>query len=587
MDERRFRRGLITLVIAVVILTSVMYILPEPVRGASPTINYVSPADGATFVDVWRGEGVNLTVNVTDADGDLAQVVLKWNNSGTWATFYDSGALGGVSYHNVTVLNANFTGSWETYEWQICAYDTAWTNTTYSFTTEYVFGDPHPITIDDTKDLKPSIFYKNNTNEYYLYVNVYGLGQNTWDYDGNIYYTTSTNGVDIGTKDINSAVGGKFPSSPFVYNNIPYLYFHTNGNGNLYSLNLLTHSTSSTGVDTGKGTGGYNAFGADVKYYDGEYHLLAGLWYVPGSYGVWELRHYISNNPLSSFSKVNVLTTGYSYDKQAWYMPSLNIFGGKLVATYITGGEDLYWKIYNGTSWTDKGIIEADLGLTSSSTLGHYQCTLLDPINDQLVCIYVNASGWLVYRTLSDIDGTWSDPVVIYKPVSGESIGYPYADFIDRRIVVTFASNIRGNWNIYMVTAPDYTSVTSGINITYNRIQFPDATPNQEHVNSTIFAIKNINDRPILNITWHVGDIGDIQTANNVRVWSNMSGSWQSWLVGADQNTSKIDISAVKGSEWMPGETLYWKIEILNTGNVAETLHTNDNDIWYIVDLGT
>ena len=66
-----------------------------------------------------------------------------------------------------------------------------------------------------------------------------------------------------------------------------------------------------------------------------------------------------------------------------------------------------------------------------------------------------------------------------------------------------------------------------------------------------------------------------------------MSGSWQSWDVGADQNTSEIDISAVKGSEWMPGETLYWKIEILNTGNVAETLHTNDNDIWYIVDLGT
>jgi len=67
-----------------------------------------------TFVDVWRGKGVNVTVNVSDGDGDLNQVVLKWNNSGTWDTFYDSGALGTVNYHNHTVLNTNFTGSWET-----------------------------------------------------------------------------------------------------------------------------------------------------------------------------------------------------------------------------------------------------------------------------------------------------------------------------------------------------------------------------------------------------------------------------------------------------------------------------------------
>ena len=136
-----------------------------------------------------------------------------------------------------------------------------------------------------------------------------------------------------------------------------------------------------------------------------------------------------------------------------------------------------------------------------------------------------------------------------------------------------------------MITAPDYTEVTSGINTTLNRIQFPDAIPNQQHVNSTVFAIKNINDRAIENITWHVGDIGDIQTASNVKVWSNMSGTWQSWSVGSDQNTSEIDISAVKGSEWQPGETLYWKLEILDIGSVPEDLHANDEDIWYIVDL--
>ena len=579
MNERRFRRGLITLVIAVVILTSVVYILPEPVRGASPTINYVSPADGATFVDVWKGEGVNLTVNVTDADGDLQQVVLKWNNSGTWATFYDSGALGGVSYHNVTVLNSNFTGSWETYEWQICAYDTAWTNTTYSFTTEYVFGQPHCIILDDAKDIKISVMYKNTTNDYYLWADI-----------GNIGAITSTSGVDFAIQSItDTGIGGEYPYNAFTYNNIPYLYYYASD-----YLKYLWYNTTAEAWQSGSTGiqqriyyyGARYSYGADITYYNGQWQLVAGYMYHEGNTVLYYLRHYSSNNPLGSFTYMSQLDMGTQND-HSWFMPSLNVVYGKLILTYVDSGRDLHWQIYNGTSWIDKGDIEADLGTASSEIQGHWQSTLKDPVNNQLVCIYVNSSGWLVYRTLTDPDGAWSDPVVIYKPKSGESIGYPHADYIDRRIVVTFASNIRGNWNIYMITAPDYTAITSGINVTYNRIQFPDATPNQQHVNSTIFAIKNINDRPILNITWHVGDIGEIQTANNVRVWSNMSGSWQSWDVGADQNTSKIDISAVKGSEWMPGETLYWKIEILNTGNVAETLHTNDNDIWYIVDLGT
>ena len=578
MNERRFRRGLITLVIAVVILTSVVYILPEPVRGASPTINYVSPADGATFVDVWRGEGVNLTVNITDTDGDLNQVVLKWNNSGTWATFYDSGALGGVSYHNVTVLNSNFTGSWETYEWQICAYDTAWTNVSYSFTTEYVFGDPHPIVVDDTISVKTSVMYKNTTGDYYLWIT---------DATNNIVKVKqSTNGVDFAIIDIASTGLSLVNSVEYIYNaftydNITYLYFLSSNN-----LKYLWYNTTAGAWQSGDTSiqqvylpnykGG---FGADVKYYDGKYHLVTGK--LPAN-----LQHYVSNNPLNSFTSITTLINDKeNYLNYLWSIPSLNILNGKLILTYIDNNRNLHWQIYNGTSWTNKGNIELDIGTQSSEIQGHFPSTLKDPINNQLVCVYINASGWLIYRTLTDPDGTWSDPVVIYKPKSGETIKYPHADYIDRRIVITFASNIRGNYNIYMITAPDYTSVTSGVNITYNRIQFPDATPNQEHVNSTVIAIKNINDRPILNITWHVGDIGEIQTANNVRVWSNMSGSWQSWDVGADQNTSKIDISAVKGSEWMPGETLYWKIEILNTGNVAETLHASDDNIWYIVDL--
>ena len=573
MNERRFRRGLITLVIAVVVLTSVVYILPEPVRGASPTINYASPSDGAAFVDVWRGEGVNITVNVTDADNDLQQVVLKWNNSGTWSTFYDSGALGGgVSYHNTTVLNSNFTGSWETYEWQICAKDSSgWTNTTYSFTTEYVFGDPHPIVVDDTKDIKASVMYKNTTNDYYLWADI-----------GNIGVITSTNGVDFGIQSIvDTGIGVDYVYNAFTYNNIPYLYYC----GGDYFRHLWYNQTAGTwqfgSSDIKQIYSNSHTVGADVKYYDGQYQLIVG-------YPNRLLQYYTSDNPLGMFTYIQDIDSGAQYSSYyAWYMLSLNILDGKLILTYIDGGRDLHWQVYDGVSWADKGDIELDLGTSSFEIQGHWQSTLKDPVNNQLVCIYINASDWLVYRTLTDPDGTWSDPVVIYKPRSGETIKYPHADYIDRRIVITFTSDLRGNYNIYMVTAPDYTSVTSGINITYNRIQFPDATPNQQHVNSTVFAIKNINDRPILNITWHVGNIGDIQTANNVRVWSNMSGSWQYWDVGSSQETSKIDISAVKGSEWMPGETLYWKIEILNTGNVAETLHASDDNIWYIVDLGT
>ena len=578
MNEIVFRKGLVGLAIAVVILTSVIYIFPQAM-GATPTINYASPANGATFVDVWRGEGVNLTVNVTDADGDLARVVLKWNNSGTWSTFYDSGDLVGVSYHNVTVLNSNFTGSWETYEWQICAYDTAWTNVTYSFTTEYVFGDLQPIVVDDNIKLKTSVLYKNTTGDYYLWV--------ADDTNNKVRVIQSTTGVDFGIKNLvdtgKSLTNSKeYIYNAFTYNNIPYLYYYYSDYLRYLWYNTTAGAWQSGNTDINQRSTNTYGYGADVIYYDGQYQLVAS---TPG-----HLRHYTSDNPLNSFTSVQTWSYNFQYaisdSYYSWFMPSLNILNGKLVLTYVDGGRDLHWQVYDGASWADKGVIEENLGTSSNEIQGHWQSTLKDPVNNQLVCVYINASDWLCYRTLSDPDGTWSDPVVIYKPRSGESISYPHADYIDRRIVITFASDLRGDYNIYMITAPDYTAVT-GINTTLNRIQFPDAVPTQQHVNSTVFAIKNINDRPILNITWHVGNIGDIQTANNVRIWSNMSGSWLSWDVGADQNTSKIDISAVKGSEWMPGETLYWKIEIIDIGAVPEDLHSNDNDIWYIVDLGT
>ena len=113
------------------------------VRGANPSVTYASPDDNSVFADVDRGEGINITVNVTDGDSDLAQVEI-WTNAswdGSWIQLYDSGALGGVAYHNHTVQCGNMTGSWTEYWYNVSANDGAWTNVTYNFTTEYVWGD--------------------------------------------------------------------------------------------------------------------------------------------------------------------------------------------------------------------------------------------------------------------------------------------------------------------------------------------------------------------------------------------------------------------------------------------------------------
>ncbi|RLJ04369.1 MAG: hypothetical protein DRP18_04810, partial [Candidatus Aenigmatarchaeota archaeon] len=200
MNERRFRRGLIGLAITVVILTSIAYIFPQSARGATPTISYASPSNGATFVDVIPGEGVNWTVNVTDSDGNLQRVRLLSNSSGSWQVFYDSGDLGGVSYHNASGINPDWTGSWKTYYWRVACYDGTWTNYTYSFTTEYVFGQPHCIALNDDKALTTSVLYKNTTGDYYLWI--------TQDTDDDILVKTSSLGTDFMTKSSIKACDG-------------------------------------------------------------------------------------------------------------------------------------------------------------------------------------------------------------------------------------------------------------------------------------------------------------------------------------------------------------------------------------------
>jgi len=547
-------------------------IMAVVVSASAPSISYIYPSNGAKFIHVWRGHGVNITVNVSDADADLNQVVLKWNNSGTWSVFYDSGALGGVAYHNVTVLNKNFTGSWATYEWQVCAYDTAWTNTTYSFTTEYVWGDPKLIFGDfrpSQNNMDLSVMYKNNTNDYFLWVG-----------NASIDVKTSSNGVDWIAQPKVDVADGQYPYCAVSYNGSVYVYYYYSGYLYYAKWNGSSWSSASTGIKQLES--GYRSYGASIKYYNGEWNIVAGNSYnTANDY----LRHYTASSPEGPYTYQYEVIQGqqyYSGGEISYFMPSLNILDGKLVLTCVDGGRDLHWQVYDGVSWTDKGDIEADLGTASSEIQGHWQSTVKDPVNNQLVCVYINASGNMYYRILTDPDGTWSEPHLIFVPESSYLIKYPHVSYIDHRIVITFAYNLRGNYNIYSISTPDYlSSASGGVLKQYNRIQFPDATPNQKNVNSSVFYFENINSRDITWINWSFHDIGSIQCENNIVLWGSTDNS--TWTkIGTTDANGYINMTSTTWAGGLPfkaGETRYFKLEILDIGNAPEDLHSCDECI--------
>jgi len=187
----------------------------------------------------------------------------------------------------------------------------------------------------------------------------------------------------------------------------------------------------------------------------------------------------------------------------------------------------------------------------------------------------------MYYRILTDPDGTWSEPHLIFQPESGYSIKYPHVSYIDHRLVVTFAYNIRGNYNIYMISAPDYVSEAHGVLKQYNRIQFPDSTPNQKNVNSSVFYFENINSRAINWINWSFSDIGSIQCENNIRLWGSTDNS--SWTaIGTTDANGYINMTTTTwagGLPWEAGDKRYFKIEILDIGSVVEDLYSCDESI--------
>jgi len=565
-DKRKFVAGLITGMIIFGALTFFAIIT----MAVSPSIVYAYPADDATFVDVWRGHGVNVTVNVSDGDGDLQQVVLKWNNSGTWATFYDSGALGGVSYHNVTVLNTNFTGSWTTYEWQICAKDgTGWTNTTYSFTTEYVWGDPVMVAFDDLNDLLLPQIIKNNTNDYFI---SFILGDRIYTrHSPNMFFADKSN---ILVNDTGLTSNDMVANYLFNHDGKLYIVYERENNGIQYEKKCWNGSAwvSPTSADFWT----YSNRGQQpcAIYYDGAWQTI-GQYYNTSSNTA--IKHIRGSTPFSG----TTIDSLDSYSGYFQFYPSLAIFDGYMVLTYRDSGNDLHWKIYDGVNWVDKGDIDLDIG--------DYGLTLIkDPVNNQLVLIYVNASGNMYYRTLSDISGSWSSPHLLFTPASGKTVKHPYAQFIDRRIVVVFSYNLRGTYDIYMISAPEYlSSASGGVLKQYNRIQFPDAVPNQQHVNSSVFYFENIDSRNITQITWNFADIGSIQCENNFVLWgSTDNATWTK--IGTADASGVVVMNAttwVGGMPWATGEKRYFKLEILNIGSVPEDLHSCDEAFLLEVNL--
>ncbi len=579
-------RGLISgMVVMALVCSTLLFAFTGFTFATAPSVSYASPDDGDTFVDVDAGDGVNITVNVSDADTDIQQVEIWSNSSGTWSAIYQSGALGGVGYHNHTVLDSNALEGMTTYYYNISVEDTSdgWTNTTYSYETDYVWGGKQIAWHNDNHDFTYSTIYKNASGEYYHVMHDTSASD--------IDMLTSSNGLDwveqTTTSIDDSAQDGDEPDWSgwgmgvwgwHTYNDQPsFLYCDDGGSGNwmIAHYDGVSWSTSDTGITGYYSTDHIAGLGADMEYYNGEWWLIAG---TTNQGSDIKLKTYYGT-PYASWSVSNTFDDERYATVVVNYHPSLNILDGNLVITYINdddastmdeteGYGQFEWYTYDGVSYTSKGEVSSDT-ITSLSVTR-------DPIAGHLVAVYTK-SGDLYYRTLDSPSGSWSSEYLIASLPA--TYMHPQVHYIDDRVVITVGNNQRGNYNIYTISAPDYRSTTSGIIEQYGRYEWDDASPNDVNVNSSVVRYENTGHTDWTNINLSTEDIGSIQCESNYRFWFSLDNT--SWTdVGTTDASGNInDINATNFASLMPlttGDDLYVKWEILDIGDVPEDLQASD-----------
>ena len=409
----------VPVVVVVLLLFSVLTFITPVSRAASPVVAYSSISDGEQFVDVIPGEGVYLTVNVSDSDGNLQSVNIYTNASGSWSSIYSSGALGGVSYHNTSsFLVSSWTGSWTKYWFNITANDGSDTEFLYSFTTEYVWGQPRLIALNDSVSISRAVILKNDTNDYYI-----------WSDPGSVKCVRSDDLSKTVLLSPESVTSADKVYNSFVYNNMPHVYYRKLSDYYYYLYYAYYDGSSWQTGSTGILQFNYRAhsLGADVKYYDGRWQIAVGY----GDGGAARIRTYSSSSP---YTAGTLLKSETIYEKgeffTAYPYPSLAIYKGLLHCVWHKyayynghhGDDDVHWWTYDGASWTDQGKLALDID--------NGGCAVVHDIrNDNLVLFYINGSNVLRYRVY---DGSsWSTNYTVFTPVSGRDINYLNAEYVD------------------------------------------------------------------------------------------------------------------------------------------------------------
>ena len=452
-------------------------------------------------------------------------------DGGTEETIYSNDSLGGINYFSIEGNYENWRNwSYRKIYLNISVYNGTWHNFTNSF---YKIGfnlNKKMLYLDDTKTTTSAVIYKNQSGEYFL-----AVGQT----DNTIKIKKSTNGQDwMNISVLQTLSNAKTPLFFYTYGGNLYLYYFYNNYVYYVTWNgVLFVSPTQVGA---LGSDSANENPSAIIYYDGKYHLFAG-----------NGKRYTGTPPNS-----------WTYaDDMIDYCSNPVIFGGYLYVFYAKG-DGVYYRYFDGVNWFSENKI---LPFNSAKVVA-----VKNPISNF-------AEGFVIVNNIIycfsydfSINKTFGVVIALYNTYGKQ---YPSISFIDNSTIMTFSSNDRGNYNAYWITKDHLKFNNLAI---YNRIQFPDATPNQEHVNSSVITMQNVGLRNVTYLEFRfTSNIGSITYADNIKIWGSTDNSTWTDLGVVDAN-GYLNITSTTWSSGIPinvGETRYIKFEILNVGNVPEDLH--------------